>query len=441
VASLELRNKTYRVVFLYAGKKYAYSLDTGEGDMAEALRGGVEKTLMLLGQGLLRLPDSADVVAFVKAGGKVEEPPPPVAERLHLKKLTDGYLESHANGAMEENSLATVRMHLGHFVATLGERFDVQALTLDDLQRHVDRRARKRYRGKPLSPVTLRKEMATFRACWNWGVHGGKLKGPFPSRGVKFPKGEEKPPFQTREEIERRVALGGLTGREQEELWDCLFLTLAEVGELLAFVKEYAAHPWVYPAFCFAAHTGARRSEVLRVRTFDVDFASETVVIREKKRSRGKRTTRRAPLSPFLAGVLKEWLAMHPGGQFLFCHEGEVFRSKKRSKTTGHRSDKVRPTSLKGRLATVRQRQRPAPAAITKDEAHDHFRRTLASGEWGVLRGWHVLRHSFISNCAAKGVDQRLIDDWVGHTTEEMRKRYRHLVPSVEKKAIRSVFG
>jgi hypothetical protein len=55
VAALELRNKTYRVVFMYAGKKYAYSLDTAASDIAEALRGGVEKTLMLLNQGLLHL--------------------------------------------------------------------------------------------------------------------------------------------------------------------------------------------------------------------------------------------------------------------------------------------------------------------------------------------------------------------------------------------------
>ena len=88
VAALELRNKTYRVVFMYAGKKYAYSLDTGESDMAEALRGGVEKTLMLMGQGLLKPPEGGDVIAFVKASGKVEEPPPPVVERLNLKKLT-----------------------------------------------------------------------------------------------------------------------------------------------------------------------------------------------------------------------------------------------------------------------------------------------------------------------------------------------------------------
>ena len=57
MASLELRNQTYRVVFMYAGKKYGYSLDTGKPDVAAALRGGVEKTLMLIGQGALRVPD------------------------------------------------------------------------------------------------------------------------------------------------------------------------------------------------------------------------------------------------------------------------------------------------------------------------------------------------------------------------------------------------
>src|SRR5881227_3234217 len=96
-----------------------------------------------------------------------------------------------------------------------------------------------------------------------------------------------------------------------------------------------------------------------RVLIADVDFEGGTVVIREKKRSRKQRTTRRVPLTPFLAGVLKEWLSNHPGGTALFCHAGEVFRSKKRSRTTGHKSDKKRPSSLKGRMATVRQRETP----------------------------------------------------------------------------------
>ena len=88
----------------------------------------------------------------------------------------------------------------------------------------------------------------------------------------------------------------------------------------------------------------------------------------------------------------------------------------------------------------MRKRERPPAGALTKDEAHDHFKRTLAGSKWDVLRGTHALRHTFISICASRGVDQRLIDEWVGHQTEEQRKRYRHLLPSTQKQAIRSAF-
>jgi integrase len=193
--------------------------------------------------------------------------------------------------------------------------------------------------------------------------------------------------------------------------------------------------------FCFAAHTGARRSELLRALVTDVDFASSTVLIREKKRTRGQRTSRRVPLSVSLAAVLTDWLAEHPGGKFLFCHGQEVARSKNRSKTTGHKGKKTRPTTNEGRMESVKARsERPRPGGLTKDEAHDHFKRTLSGSKWEVIRGFHVFRHSFISACASKGVDQRLIDEWVGHTTEEMRKRYRHLYPSAQADALRSVF-
>ena len=65
----------------------------------------------------------------------------------------------------------------------------------------------------------------------------------------------------------------------------------------------------------------------------------------------------------------------------------------------------------------------------------------LKDSRWSVLKGWHVLRHSFISSLASRGIDQRLIDEWVGHQTEAMRRRYRHLTPDVQQQAIRSVFG
>jgi len=48
--------------------------------------------------------------------------------------------------------------------------------------------------------------------------------------------------------------------------------------------------------------------------------------------------------------------------------------------------------------------------------------------------------HSFASNAAAAGVDSGMIDSWMGHQTEEMRNRYRHLFPQQQKLAIDRVF-
>ena len=56
---------------------------------------------------------------------------------------------------------------------------------------------------------------------------------PFPSSGLVYPKTEEKLPFMTWDEIERRVKAGG----DADELWECLYLNIAQVAGLLAFVK------------------------------------------------------------------------------------------------------------------------------------------------------------------------------------------------------------
>ena len=223
----------------------------------------------------------------------------------------------------------------------------------------------------------------------------GLLTGKFPYKGLRYPKFTEKPPFQTWDQIQRRIKAGGLSDAEKRTLWDCLYLQSAETADLLAHVKARAAQPWVYPLFCFAAYTGTRRAEMLRVLVADVDFDGKTVLIREKKRAKGKTTTRRIPLTSLLARVLKDWLAVYPGGQYLFCQSPTVVRSKTK---------------------------RMASTPITHDEAHDHFKRVVRGSKWDVLRGYHVLRHSFISACASKGIDQRLIDEWTGHATDERRK-------------------
>jgi integrase len=231
------------------------------------------------------------------------------------------------------------------------------------------------------------------------------VSGPAPTKGLIYSKARSKPAFQTRAQIERQIARGGLSGLEVKDLWGSLFLTLNELEELLAHVLAWGGQPWVPVVFCIAAYTGARRSEIVRSRLDDLDFDAEMITFREKKRDRTRELTfRRVPMATGLAAVLRPWISMHhPGGPYTICCRD-------------------------GRPRTCQM--------MTKA-----FRKAVAGSAWEIVQGYHTLRHSFASNCALKGIDQRIIDEWMGHQTEEMRRRYRHLVPSVEQQAIRHVFG
>jgi integrase len=243
-----------------------------------------------------------------------------------------------------------------------------------------------------------------MRVIWNWGVSHGHLKGAAPIKGVKLPKGKEKMPFQTWNEIQVIIDRGGLNSAEQKELWDCLFLTTPQISEVLEVVEAKARHAFVFPMFVMAAHTGARRSEMMRSRVEDFDFESKTVLIREKKKDKSVQITyRRVPMSPLLAQVMADWFARHPGGMYTFCLQANQ--------------------TLKQTFTTK------------------CFRQSLKNSKWVRLRGFHVLRHSFASNLAAKGIDQRVIDEFMGHQTEAMRKRYRHLFPDQRQQTIELVFG
>ncbi len=163
----------------------------------------------------------------------------------------------------------------------------------------------------------------------------------------------------------------------------------------------------------FVAHTGARRSEVARSQISDLDFDSGMITIRELKRLRGMQSTRRVPMTPLLTTSLSEWFENHPGGQLTFAMPEDVCRSRK---------------------------EREIGSRLFSKELYYHFTRTLKGSKWEVLHGWHVLRHSFCSNCAAAGVEQRVINDWVGHQTAAMVRHYHHLFPNKQKQAIQAVF-
>lgn len=75
MATVEKRNKKFRLIFYIAGQRYSGTLRTTERREADAIAGSVDRTLMLLEQGLIQLPDGADMVSFVLSGGKLTAKP------------------------------------------------------------------------------------------------------------------------------------------------------------------------------------------------------------------------------------------------------------------------------------------------------------------------------------------------------------------------------
>ncbi|WP_165231413.1 tyrosine-type recombinase/integrase [Aquisphaera insulae] len=407
MASLEQRpGGRWRIVFVWEGRRHSHSLAKATKEEATACRHRLEESLRLVDRGILQIPPGADVGRFLVSGGKVTAKPGGEAP-LTLSALLKRYEAEHPAGRKEANTRDTERIHAAHLTRLLGKSLPVASISTEALQRYVDRRGlEKGRRGRTISHATVRKELGTLASIWNrWAKPLGLVPGPLSLAGLTFGKVRGKPPFQVREQIERQIARGGLTDAQIDELWGSLFLTLDQVRELLDAARERCHARWAFVAISLAAYTGARRSEILRSRVDDLDFDRGVVTLREKKKDRGSELTfRTVPMAGELRAILREWLdSQHPGGPYTVCGKGG------------------RPISV----------QMAAKA----------FRQALKGSPWAVAPGYHTLRHSFASNCALKGIDERVVDSWMGHQTEAMRRRYRHLFPDQQQDAIRSVFG
>lgn len=413
MATLEKRGSRFRIVFRLNGQKYSRSINTADVTEAHGTVARLADNLRRLRLGFLQMPVDADVVTYLLSDGKITSQP--LAPKVRsLRQLFASFFSSFVEGAIEDSTMSCMKTHSGHICRILGNHFSFADTQQSDLCNYVEKRIQEKgQHSKKVSAVTVRKELSTFRTAWNFAKDQGIIQRSFPNRGLRLPKTEEKLPFRTFEEVERRIAKGGMNSRQIAELWDAVFLTLPDIVEVLSHVKTTSADPIVFPMFAYAAYTGARRSEIIRSQLDDLDFDTCTTLIREKKRTPGQITTRRIPLSPALFDALREWLNRHPGGMGTFCV----------------------PQSKRGHEEPI------AVSPLTPRQMHKTFRAALAGTRWQHLRGWHVFRHSFCSNCAARGVDQRIIDAWVGHQTPEMVKRYRHLIPNIEQAAIRRVFS
>ena len=167
----------------------------------------------------------------------------------------------------------------------LGRLKPITQVTSALLQGYIDARVAAKHHGRPINTQTIKKEIATLKFVWNWSFRNDHVAAKFPGVGLVFPKAKLKEPFRTFDQIEGIVGRGGLTAIQIRELWDALYLNPAEIEEVLQHIRTRDLFPWLYPIVATAAHSGARRSALLRARKDDFDVGNRVLILREKPQS------------------------------------------------------------------------------------------------------------------------------------------------------------
>jgi integrase len=173
------------------------------------------------------------------------------------------------------------------------------------------------------------------------------------------------------------------------------FLSFEEADRLITAARD----EW-RTLITFALRTGMRRGELVGLRWQEVDLEAGRVLVRQT-RWRGiiglpkSHKPREIPLSAPVVAMLKSH--RHLRGELVFCDMGG------------------------GYLRVNRLNQ--AITAACKRAGLRHI-------------GWHVLRHSFASHLAMRGVSLKVIQELLGHASIQMTMRYAHLSPAVSKAAV-----
>jgi len=404
------RTGIWQIRFYWDGNQQERSCRTKHRSKAQRTQATVEETVEFLRSGRITMPEDVDSVDWILFGGKLQIKSVRHSEVKDKRfgSICDDYLEDQPQ--KQATTTDAEKTHVRHLKQILKASTLMKNIDLDALKEYRRRRNSQKFHGRAISDATIKKELVTFRQIWMWGRQNGFLdiQCPLLDEGhrwkIQFEKKNARDKFKTWDQVERQINRNGLTDDQVQELWEGLYLDQSQVLELLSHVETQAAHSFIHPMFVFAAYTGARRSEILRSEIEDFDFEDDQITLRERKRRKDRQgSTRLVPLHPKLRNVMEMWFANHPGGTFTIAPPKNMPRRRKA----------LAPTSY-----------------LTPSQADHHFDVTLRDSKWSVIKGFHVLRHSFGSNLIRSGdVSSDVVANWMGHSTMEMRELYQHLFP------------
>jgi hypothetical protein len=236
-------NGNYHAAFDWSGVSYTHSLRTRNDREAEVRLGPIRDTLYRLENGNLQIPAGADPKFFIVSGGQLTSKPKR-SPGLTVGSLAQVFLGSRK---VEPNTLKTLTFHFNHFKRLLGEQTPIASIRLPELQSYADKRSRETHHGKAIRPLTIRKEILSFRQGCIWAAEMGYAKSPpaWSLRSMAIEKDQGRDPFRTRSQIMQMIRRGALTQKQQAALWETLYLSSDELGKMLDYDRDRATQPFV----------------------------------------------------------------------------------------------------------------------------------------------------------------------------------------------------
>jgi integrase len=204
-------------------------------------------------------------------------------------------------------------------------------------------------------------------------------------------------------------------------------LTTEELREVCA-----AARGTLRYLFALGLYTGMRLGDCVSLRWDAVEFKDGFITVMPSKTRRKKKTIR-IPLHPVLVGLLHE-LREDSKGEYLFPEEREAYL-----KDNAALSKRIQKFLIDCGIQTHKEGTGKTP------EYNEALRKWIAGKRKGpkptypravVEVGFHSMRHSFVSLCAANRVPQVAIMELVGHGSPAMTALYAHAGDEQKMKAI-----
>lgn len=145
MASLELRNEIFRIVFRFAGRKFSQSLATGSESIAIGLKASLEQRIKLIKTKMLAPPPAdCDIAEYLIHGVAVPiEPSAPAVskESVTFSDACELYFDSFLRSSIEDESFEMLQTHKRNLARHIGN-VNVQQFSRRTAQRYINKRSK-----------------------------------------------------------------------------------------------------------------------------------------------------------------------------------------------------------------------------------------------------------------------------------------------------------